>query len=701
MPLLTKIRERMTTIFALFAGVFVVYIVLDWGMDITGRKNADRLTESQMIGYVNGKGITFREFSDAVQQNIDNQRAQTGTDPNETQIGLIRDQVWGSLVTQYLYSGEVARLELSVSDQEIVDVVKGGNPPPFLRSQFTDSTGTFNRAGYDAAISDPRNKQIMIRLESAIREQRLQEKLKSVVETGVTVSEGELIRKFSDDNIDYSAAYFYLEPNALVPDSAVTTNESDLRAYYEEHIRDYRVEATRKIKYVRFTLGPSTEDSSYVKKELEDILKRAREGADFDELAAANSALPATDAFYVHGELEPEKENAVFDAKAGDIIGPLLERDGYHLIRVEEFRGGKNPAVHARHVLVRIEGTDSAAALAKARDILKRAKAGEDIGELAVKYSDEPGASTRRGDLGWFGRGRMVKPFEDAVFAAKPGQILGPVKTQFGYHIINVIGRDSREVKIRDIRMPVEMSPKTQSDIQQKSQDFAYFARENGFEKEAELDNLTITESPAFEREASIPGIGSHPAVNRFAFEKKSGEISEPISVTRGYAVCMTSEAKDAGVRPFDEVKTSIETLVKREKKISALTAMAADAMKDMKPGDSLGTIASRFPDTQVQYLRDIKIAAAAGRAGRDPAFAGALEALSPGRISKPLAGLGGVFLVQLLGKSDFDSTAYRSQRPAILNELFLAKRDRYFTEWTQSLRESATIVDNRDLFYR
>ena len=155
------------------------------------------------------------------------------------------------------------------------------------------------------------------------------------------------------------------------------------------------------------------------------------------------------------------------------------------------------------------------------------------------------------------------------------------------------------------------------------------------------------------------------------------------------------------GVERLIEVKTSIETLVKREKKISALTAMAADAMKDMKPGDSLGTIASRFPDTQVQYLRDIKIAAAAGRAGRDPAFAGALEALSPGRISKPLAGLGGVFLVQLLGKSDFDSTAYRSQRPAILNELFLAKRDRYFTEWTQSLRESATIVDNRDLFYR
>ena len=68
----------MTTIFAIFAGVFVVYIVLDWGMDITGRKNSNRSAESQMIGTVNGKGISYREFSDAVQQNIENQRAQTG-----------------------------------------------------------------------------------------------------------------------------------------------------------------------------------------------------------------------------------------------------------------------------------------------------------------------------------------------------------------------------------------------------------------------------------------------------------------------------------------------------------------------------------------------------------------------------------------------------------------------------------------------
>jgi len=701
MPLLTRIREQMTAIFAAFAGIFVVYIVLDWGMDITGRKDANRSADSQMVGQINGKGVTFREFSDVVQQNIETQRSQTGIDPTEVQIGLIRDQVWNNLITQYLYNEEIERLDLTVSDQEIVDAVKGANPPAFLRAQFTDSTGTFDRGAYDAAISDPRNKQIMVTLESAIREQQLQQKLKSLVETGVTITEGEMLQKFRDDNIDFSAAYLNLQPSLLVPDSDVTITEADLEDYYDEHIRDYRVEATRKVKFVRFTLKASADDTAYVLKEMEDIQRRAREGADFEELASTSSSLPPTDAFFVHGELDPAKENAVFSAKVGDIIGPLLERNGMHLIKVEEFRSGKNPAINAQHILVKIEGTDSATALTKARDILKRARAGEDIGDLAVKFSDEPGASTERGDLGWFGRGRMVKPFEDAVFAAKVGQILGPVKTMFGYHVIKVIGRDSREVKIRDILMPIEMSPKTESNVRQQAEDFAYFARENGFEKEAELKSLTITESPAFQRTGMIPGLGDRPAINRMAFEKDPGEIAEPVSITSGYVVCMVSETKDAGVKPLEEVETSIETLVKREKKTAALLVIAGEAMKTLKQGDSLTTIASRFTNASVQYLRDVKITAAIGRVGRDQVFAGALEALSPDQISKPLAGIRGVFIIHLLSRTDFDSAGYQAQRPAILNEILLQKRTQTFSDWTESLRASATIVDDRDLFYR
>jgi peptidyl-prolyl cis-trans isomerase D len=91
---------------------------------------------------------------------------------------------------------------------------------------------------------------------------------------------------------------------------------------------------------------------------------------------------------------------------------------------------------HARHIL--ITGKDDAAALKEAQDVLAQAKAGKDFGELAKQYSKDPGSARNGGDLGWADRTAFVAPFADALFGMKPGEIRGPVKTQFGYHIIRL-----------------------------------------------------------------------------------------------------------------------------------------------------------------------------------------------------------------------------------------------------------------------
>jgi peptidyl-prolyl cis-trans isomerase C len=86
--------------------------------------------------------------------------------------------------------------------------------------------------------------------------------------------------------------------------------------------------------------------------------------------------------------------------------------------------------VRAAHILVKSEN--------QAKELLGRVSAGENFGELAKKYSDCP-SKKNGGDLGWFGRGMMVKEFEDAAFNAQKGATVGPVKTQFGYHLIKVV----------------------------------------------------------------------------------------------------------------------------------------------------------------------------------------------------------------------------------------------------------------------
>src|SRR5512143_4027423 len=100
MPLMTQIRENLTTFFSVFAGLFVVYIVLDWGMDITGRRDRSRQLESQEIGKVNGEAILAKDFMDIVRQVSDQQKQQTGNEPDANQSRTIRDQVWTELVEQ-------------------------------------------------------------------------------------------------------------------------------------------------------------------------------------------------------------------------------------------------------------------------------------------------------------------------------------------------------------------------------------------------------------------------------------------------------------------------------------------------------------------------------------------------------------------------------------------------------------------------
>src|SRR5438105_13974481 len=86
----------------------------------------------------------------------------------------------------------------------------------------------------------------------------------------------------------------------------------------------------------------------------------------------------------------------------------------------------------------RFSGKDDAAALAQAQKVLAEAKAGKDFGELAQQYSQDPGSAHNGGDLGWAERSAFVAPFADALFGMKVGEIKGPVKTQFGYHIIRL-----------------------------------------------------------------------------------------------------------------------------------------------------------------------------------------------------------------------------------------------------------------------
>ncbi len=697
MPIMTKMRDNMPTILILLVVAFILTIVFEWGMDYLELKSRSH----DYVGVINGRKISYQEFIELVRQRSEQEKQQTGKEPDENALNRIRDEVWNSLVTQTLIEEEIKRLRIDVPDQEIVEWVKGDNPPEFLYRQFLDSNGVFNRAAYEAAIADPRNREIWIQIEQGLKKQRMQEKLQSLILASVRVSESELFEKYLEQNLKINMEYVFFDPNKYVTDEEANITDTDIEKYYNEHSSEFKIEPTRKLKYVKFIEVPSSKDTQSVIAELEDVLKKVHSGADFLDLLNTYSETPTTEIFYKHGELSPTKEEKLFSAKVGEIVGPFSDFDGYHLVKILEERNGNDEYIRARHILINIQGNDSTSAINEAKEILSKLKRGESFATLAKQYSKDPSSAEKGGDLGWFGKGRMVKPFEDACYKAQKNQIVGPVRTQFGYHIIQVIDKSKREIKIADIAIPVKISSETRSLIYQNAQDFRYLAQENGFIKEAEVAKYQILETPAFTKDGVIPGIGKHPALNRFAFTKDLGDISEVFPIPEGYGVFMISEIKKGGIRPLNEVKESLKPRVLREKKMKILAKKVLEIRKELSDTDPLQKITEKYPDITIQTTGQFSMITSIPGIGRDIKLNGALYNLQSNIVSKPIEGTRGYYIIKILEKTEIDTTAYNSQKDMFKKQILQTKKSQFISEWLEQLKKNADIEDNRDMFFR
>ncbi|MFQ5488475.1 MAG: peptidylprolyl isomerase, partial [Gammaproteobacteria bacterium] len=180
------------------------------------------------------------------------------------------------------------------------------------------------------------------------------------------------------------------------------------------------------------------------------ILEELRRGRDFSETAIAVSdgqqALKGGDLSWRQaGELPTLFVDVVRDMKVGDVSDLIRSPSGFHIIKLLEHRSGQRHLVtqsHARHILIRPDGlTSEEQALETAHELRRRILAGEDFAQLAREYSDDKASAVDGGDLGWVSPGQMVSEFEQALAKLEPGLISEPVKSGFGWHLIQVLER--------------------------------------------------------------------------------------------------------------------------------------------------------------------------------------------------------------------------------------------------------------------
>ncbi|UCH64658.1 MAG: SurA N-terminal domain-containing protein [Ignavibacterium sp.] len=397
------------------------------------------------IGSVNGSEISYQEFQAALDQQRELQR-QSGQEIDEDLVDQFRDQVWDFVVTQRLIEEQVNKLNIVVTDQEVRDIILGDDPPAFLKESFIDSAGNFNRDLYENALFDPRNAQALIGAEESVRQYRLNEKLQAMILASVNVTEDEVLRKFKDQNIYVNDAEYVFISTSLFPDSTAEVTDEDIRRYFEDNIEQYKLNEQRKVKFVLFDNQPSRKDSELVFKDLEYVKSNFAEEdtTDFQYYVDIYSTIPYSEDTLALSSFNSDAVSSLKKAEVGDIVGPVSSPEGAVLYQLLGIVKSDEEFVRASHILINQSSEDTN--LINANRIYEELISGADFEQLAINESGDPGSGSKGGDLGWFGKGAMVKEFEDAAFSGKIGEIQKPVKSTFGYHIIKVVDRSNKKL---------------------------------------------------------------------------------------------------------------------------------------------------------------------------------------------------------------------------------------------------------------
>lgn len=601
--MMTKLREMTFVFIWILVIAFVGLMVLEWGMDITGLKR-----RSNIVGKINGTKITIQEFQQAVQNYYLQERERTGKEPDEEQLATIRDQVWDQFVQRVLFSREIAKRNIRVTDQEVLQIIKENPqslPPVISQNPNFLTDGQFDMAKYRQALSNPQIDWTPI--ENYVREVMPFQKLQNIITASVMVTEQEVRDEYMDKNQKARIVYLNIPVTAFAQDS-VPVSEKEIKDFYNSHQDEFKIEERRKVNYVLFSTNPTAADSQKV----------------------YNLAL----------ELKAEAES------------------------------------------------------------------GADFAQLADENSEDPSVQNNHGDLGYFERDRMVKEFSDAAFAGKPGEIVGPVETTFGLHIIKIQDRKVEDgvekVSASHILLKYSPSASTIETAQDLANNFSELAKEDGFQMTADRYRYEVKQTTEFMNRNYIPGLGQLPAATAWAFKADKNEVSSVYRTPQGYVVLQVSEIFPSGFRPYEEVKELCKNRVEQQKRKELARAYAQEIQEKLNRGETFEAIVAADPsrkvtlDSTIQFTRSQNIP----KIGRVPELAAAAFMLDPGTVSPILESERNFYFIKVLERTAIDEEDYQAQKENIRLRLLNQKSQRFFNDWYEKLKQKAKIEDNRSLFF-
>ena len=674
--MIEKIRQQRGLLLVMIGvGLLSFLIPYDAVMSLFGNSNS-------AIGEIDGQSISAQEWQRALQDREPLFQYQG----NEQSLS---NDTWNQLTENIVYQDEYDALGIEISDEEYEEITFGELLSPFVKSTIyggKDSTSLKEQVrksfdGMDAKMAENWKK--------LIKQKRQKEKYDIMLRKGAYANsiDAKWAFKAANDKVNVD---FVVKTFAEIPDSTITWTDSDVRAYYNKHKndREYRQETSRSVKYINFPVQATSVDSASLRESLEKLATEFRT-AKSDSTYATNNAGSPAEAYtnYTDGMLPADVEAKIKTDSLGTVIGPFAHNGRLYLVKSSK-RGIDNNSVEARHILIKDKATGKAK-LDSLKNVIAKSNNFE---EIAKQYSEDPGSGAQGGTLGKFGRGQMVKPFEDACFSGAVGS-LQIVESDFGWHLIEVTGKNFPYTKIAQIDRTIEPSSKTVKSAYALAKEFSLNCSDTAsFRLAADTLNGGTKLIDGKNIKPNATSVGSLTDAGElvgWAYSAEPGEVSQPMMIGKEYVIAALTEVKEKGVPTFENVYDVMKVETIKEKKAEKYAAM-------MNEG-ALTDIASRI-GSEVKKAENVTMRSSnlptSGVSMPENAVIGACFGLNTGSMSKAIVGKGGVYVIQrsadiTAGESvdnyqaDMDRTTATYQQKAA-NSVF------------NSFKEAAQIEDNR-----
>ena len=333
---------------------------------------------------------------------------------------------------------------------------------------------------------------------------------------------------------------------------------------------------------------------------------------------------------------------------------------------------------------------------------------GGDFAELAAVVSDDEGSAAQGGDLGFFGRGRMVAPFEEAAFALAPGELSAPVQTRYGWHLIKVEDRSAEngeeQVHARHILLRYQPSRTTEDSLRSRAEALQEQAEAEGFATALAAAGMEATATNFLQKSQAVPGLSANTTwlVNQF-FEQELGAVSQVVEDDSGLWVAHLVAKRPAGTASLDELKHQLEPLVRGRKKAARAAARLEAVRREVEAGATLAVAAQnaglerRAPEPFARTESVVGL-------GRGNSVVGAAFRLEEGQLSEVIevaeGSQRGAYLLRLLEKTPIDEEQFAEQRGQVVAQLQAQRTQEAVQNWFAHLYETAEIEDNRHRFF-